>query len=388
MSQEISARGGNAMYRFLQGAWGQGLSWVDWFRYVERWNRRTMAVALHEAGITDVTQAGELVEEAHFHYAKGNRPTLMRGYMAAPAVFRSYLINQLTWIKNEIKAGRLAPVARQMAATALVGGGRALPFAGLGIAIYARIFGSNPEEDAAAYLGDTLADVVFRGVPGAAGVSMTGSVNMEIVPTFEPGQEWYKTWAEFALGVPADLPARYLRIQADLVNGRYGRALEDFAPEALKNPLAAWRLYSEGATARGGRTILDLERGEQLKLSGLEAGLKALGFTPDRLRREYDRNQLFALVQAHQLQLKQGWADRLYLAAQDGDTEAWQEVVQERAAHERRMQARGQPWLVIPEQDLVRMLKTRARPVNEPTARELPLIWKIWGKEPAAPAQK
>ena len=382
LTQEISALGGNAIYRAAAEPMGKLGALLDFNRRIEGFNRRAMAAALFDAGITDLERAGGIIDEAHFHYGKGNRPTLARGHASAIMVFRSYTINQLTWIKNEIKAGRIGPLARHLAAWVLVGGLKALPLAGAAAAIYVRAFGSDPEEDAAEFIGDTAAEILFRGVPSQAGVTLTGSVGMQdIVPTIEPGQDWDRAVGEWVLGVAADIPARFGRVTQDLETGQWARALEDASPEALKNPLAAYRLHREGATTRSGRVVWDYDADKQLQLGNQEMVLKMLGFQPDKIATQYDKERLIKIVNGQVVAAKSQWADRLYLANQQEDDEAKTEIVGEIEAFNAKLKRRGQGELVISVKEMTRALNSRNKPVNWPTEDEAAIYRSIWGEK-------
>jgi hypothetical protein len=394
MAAEISARGGNAIYQMLSSPVKKMVSWVDVFRTMERFNRRSMAVALHRAGITDPAAAAAIVEEAHFHYGKGNRPTLSRGLSSPLMVFRSYTINQLTWMKNQIKAGVLdvgrgeirkaitqdaLPLLWSMTATILLGGVRALPFAGALFALYSRIAKRDPEGDMRDALGDTAGEILARGVPSQGGVSLTGSVSMnDIVPTVEPGQEWDRAVGEWVLGVAGDIPVRAARVGQDLAGRQYLRALEDFAPEALKNPLAAWRLYSRGMHTRRGNPVLDLETAGPLRLNEAETALKALGFQPDKIREQFDLERTLKIIGGEKQIQKQRWADRLYLAAQQGDMPALQEVMQDWQQYDRAVRADGRDDLRIAWKDIEDLANNRARPINAPGKTMLDTYGRIW----------
>jgi len=380
LANEISASGGNAINRLLTTPMGKVASWLDWNRMVEGFNRRAMAVALYDAGITDTSEAARIIDEAHFHYGKGNRPTMARGPVGIIATFRSYTLNQIAWIKNQVKSGQLGALSRHLLAWTLIGGLGALPLAGWLKRRYAEAFASDIEEDAADLLGDIPARIAFRGLPSAAGVNLQGSVSMQDIAP-EPGDNWYETVGAWVLGVTGDIPDRAGRVSRDLAVGDYRRALEDASPEALRNPLAAWRLHHEGATTRSGRKIWDFDAGQQLRLSEKEMVLKALGFQSDKLANEYDRKQIWELVSAGKQELKGQWADRLYLALQQNDQDAKQDLFEEIAAYNAKWQRRNRPDLVISPGDLLRALKSREKPVNWPT-RDEAAIWRhIWGEE-------
>jgi hypothetical protein len=291
MAQEISGRAGNAIYQQLQGTVGKAISYADLFKQVEGFNRRAMAVALYDSGITDLNQAAEIIDEAHFRYSKGNRPTLSRGFASPMMVFRSWNINYLTWLKNQIKAGEIGALARSMSAWILLGGARALPGMSALMALYSWIF---------------------------------------------------------------------------------DRDLEGDAREALRNPLSARRLYTEGARDRSGRPILDLDNMQQLKLTQTEAILKGLGYAPDRLRQEWDIRDTLTLIHAQREQLTSNWADRLVLATigDQVDVEEIQAVLQEWERHNAKVADRGQEDLAISREELDRAFTSRLRPLNIPPASE------------------
>ena len=372
MTSEISARGGNAILRMAWGPARKAASFADVFRNMERFNRTSMAVALHRAGVTDVAEAAEIIDEAHFHYAKGNRPPLMRGVKSALTIFRSYTLNQLTWMKNQAKAHEWGALGRHMLAWTLTGGLKAMPLAGLATTIYVGATGRDPEEDMADLIGKTPAEILMRGLPTQAGVSLTGSVAMsDLVPELDPDKDLQWQVLDWMGGVVSDIPARVNRVMTDLTNRQYLRALEDASPEALRNPLAAWRLYSQGQTTRRGSPLIDWETGKQIQLNELDAALKAMGFQPDQIQRAYEKQKLAEQVGADRAALKQQWVDRFYLAQKIGDEEGMREVIAERAQHEAAMRERKQPLLIISEKEIAEGVKSRQDPANLPAGDTL-----------------
>jgi hypothetical protein len=380
LSQEISGFGGNPIYRSTVGKAKQALSWIDFFRAAESFNRRSMAVAIHRAGITDPARITEIVDEAHHRYSKGTRPSLFRGGFTPLMTFRSFTLHQLTWIKNQIKEGRIGPLARHMAAWTFIGGLKALPLAGLGALAYAQIFKSDPEEDMAEVIGETAAKIVMRGAPTAAGVTLSGSVGMhDLVPVVEPGQDVFKAYAEWAGGVLADVPARVSRVTKDIQVGDYASALEDMSPEFLRNPLAAWRQYSQGARYRSTQPVLDLDGKGQFHLSEMEAVMKAMGFQPERLSRAYEKGRILMAIGAERQANKRVWGQRFHLGLINGDTETRKEVLQELTEYNRRMLSRKAPEQVIPPGELLQYVKTLMRPGNMPARRELMTYMRAFG---------
>lgn len=397
MAVEISGHGGNAIYRATMGKAQQALSWADWFGRMEGFNRRSMAIALYDAGMTGTDDANlrkvsDLVEEAHHRFSKGNRPQLWRGYLSPAMTFRSWTLHYLTWTKNEIRAKRLAPVARSMAAMGLVGGLKAVPIVAPLLLLYRQVFDSDPEADAREAVGELAqsiglseqvgrkaADVAMRGLPSAAGVSLTGSVEIGgLLPEFDPRQKWQAAVGEWIGGVLADVPVRIDRVRASLRGRDYLRALEDASPEFLRNPLAAIRMYTQGAATRSGRPIVDHEFHRQMKLNEYQAILKSLGFQPDKLARQYEIKAFLDEVYAKKQALKSQWADRFVLAAQSGDKDGMDEVLEEIDRYNRRMDVRGRPDMKISGEELDPMLNTRMQPVGLPSESMLGTYERIW----------
>lgn len=352
MAVEMGAFTSNPLIRMIpQGARDTGEA-IDIFQHAESWNRRAMAVALYDAGIRDVDKAAEIIEEAHFRYAKGNRPVLMRGAISPLMTFRSWAINYITWLKNEIKAGRVSTTARSAAAMLLLGGFAGMPFYNLLKKIWIRMFGEDPQTAASRGMGKAAAQLVFRGAPAKVGISFTGSVGLgDILPTD----------LKSAGGVFADVPGRVGRVSKDLSARDYVRALEDVSPEAIRQPMAAYRSATKGDTTRSGAPIYDPTTGEQKKLTAGEAATKALGFQPIRSAENYDLQSTVEQIKEARDARKQAWANRYVVAQKRGDTDAMRAVELEVAAYNRKMEAAGRPEAKITRQEMISAVSARKK---------------------------
>jgi hypothetical protein len=390
LALEISGRGGSAAVQALKTPLAKVGSALDFMGQAERFNRQSMYIACLRAGLADpAAEAGgdpadDLVTEAHFEYGKGNRPAIARGLFKPLALFKTWNLNYLTWQKNQLEQGEYAALARsKLAQWLLVGLGGGALTGPLLYWLYPRVAGSNPEEDLEQYAGETATKILLRGVPSLANVSLRGSLGMQdLVPLPEPKQSWPDAFLKELGGVPEGLAADVGRAVQDLGSRNYERLLEDFpgTPQFIRSPLAAYRLSTEGATTRTGRSILDLDSGRQMKLTAVEAGLKALGFAPDRVVRETDRAQMLAALEALRGHTKQGWADRLYLALKTGNQDEIMDVGRDWQNYNADLLAHGEPGRLVPWKDVLEMTKTRAKPVNLPSPEMLPLVQQIWGK--------
>lgn len=352
MAVEMGAFTANPLLRQIpQGVKDFG-EFIDIFQHMEAWNRRAMAVALYDSGIREPMRAAELIEEAHFRYSKGNRPDLMRGIISPIMTFRSWMINYVTWLKNEIKAGRLAPVARSLAAMVLLGGFAGLPFFKLLKKLWVKVFGEDPQTAAAKHIGKSWATLIFRGLPSKLGISFTGSIGLgDILPTD----------LKSLGGVFADIPGRIARVIKDLSSRDYVRALEDASPEAIRQPMAAYRSATEGDTTRSGAPIFDPTTGEQQRLTAGEAATKSLGFQPMRSAERWDLQETVQQIQDARTARKQEWANRYVVAMRAGNKKEVARVVREINDYNKRMKAAGRPDDMITKAEVLSAIQSRKK---------------------------
>lgn len=285
---EISGAKRNPVYAGVTGPWNNFLKSSSFlFSGMEGVNRKAFFLAAFRA-LGDVKAAADLTDRAHFKYGVGNRPEVAGSWRQPFFIFRSWAYNYFTMLKNHAgdavlggegehsRAAGAAAVARMTAAALVLGG---VTGTGAGQAIrwaYRKVFGKDPEDELRAKAGKTASRLVFRGAPAALGLDISGSLD----PNFpaDPQQA-----SSLLLG-PVQ---KAQNVGKDIGAGQYYRAVEDMAPEVLRNPMAAARLYRGGQTARGGvaPTMVLGEGGEpeQLRLSAGEALLKAAGIQPTRL---------------------------------------------------------------------------------------------------------
>lgn len=351
LAVEMSAFTKNPMIRIPQRAQRMG-DMIDVFQHTEQWNRRAMAVALYDAGITDTYTAGRIIDEAHFRYSKGNRPVLMRGIASPLMTFRSWAINYITWLKNEIKAGRISTTARSLFALLLLGGLAGMPFYNVVKRAWIKAFGVDPQTEVTRHLGRSLATLLFRGLPSKLGISFTGSVGLgDILPTD----------LQSVGGVFADVPDRIIRVGKDLSAKNYVRALEDASPEAIRQPMAAWRSYTEGEYTRSGAPIYDPTTGEQQQLTLPEAIIKSLGFQPLRSAERAELQEVIEQIQESRTARKQEWANRYMVARNKGDKAAMAKVLREIKEYNARMLAEGRPEDAITRDEIVAAITARKK---------------------------
>lgn len=352
LAVEMSAFTSNPLLRELGDKPGRVAEAFDIFQHAESWNRRAMAVACYDAGIRDPWKAADLIEEAHFRYAKGNRPHLMRGPISPLMTFRSWAINYITWAKNEAKAGRFGALSRSALAMLLIGGLSAIPGYNLIKKAYIKAFGEDPWTSASRKMGDTASELAFRGLPSVFGISLTGSVGMGDILPMEIAD---------AGGVFADVPVRIGKVTKDLSSRDYTRAIEDASPEVIRQPMAAWRSYSHGDTTRSGAPIFDPTTGQQKRLTAGEAAVKALGFQPSRSAEAWDLQSTMDQIKDARDAKKQGWANRYVVAMSRGDKNGGADVLREITAYNKQMKESGRPEDQVTKEEMMAAVMARKK---------------------------
>jgi hypothetical protein len=357
LAMEVSGYAGKPMYTTLGVKTRETFNFFDIFRHMETFNRRAMAVALYDAGVKNAEEANQHILNSHFLYGKSNRPTLMRGPVSPVMTFRSFAVNYATWVKNEIKAKRLPQVARSALAIVFFGGLKALPgYEAIALA-WRKIFGTDLEAEAREAMGEHAGRTLFRGVPAEkAGISFTGSVSPIDIPT-NPTEIG---------GVFADVPGRIRNVTRDIRIGDYKRAMEEASPEILRNPLAAYRMHTQGIRTRSGEAIIDIESGKLLKTNPSETALKGLGFQPTRIAEQWDVGNFIRNKTKERQQQKSLWVDKFFLGFLNKDLEVMKDVIQDINTHNDQMRKRGRENDVIEISELNDMLKNRMGIANVP----------------------
>jgi len=210
------------------------------------------------------------------------------------------------------------------------------------------------------------------------------SFSQRILPFSVPTTRDYKNWKDALVdigGIFMDIPNRAGLVAEDIKNKDYMRAIEDAAPQAIRNLFAARRLQTMGARTRSGRPIVDWLTGQTpLKLNQGETVAKMLGFQPYRMAKGWDIQSTLAGWQEELVRKKQHWANRIISAAVVGDREGMIDIFKEVEAHNKKMRERDLEAFTIKYEDLDRMLKTRAKPINIPPQYMWPIFYDLLRK--------
>lgn len=223
------------------------------------------------------------------------------------------------------------------AALTVLAGSTSLPgmqmFTGVGSNVMNRLTGRDDWDLEGSYrnflrtqLGDTLGDVVAKGVPRALGVDLSRSLgegNMlpftQLLSDRRKMEETIQDWASNSMGAATSTGARLIEGARDTLDGNYMRAMQKMLPTALRGPMDAYLMANYGyETASGAPMPIG-------KPTGSEIALRAIGLTPTR------KAQMSEQVEANQ-QL-QGAYDYRSTVIRENLMRAWRHGDGEAAQH-------------------------------------------------------
>jgi N12 class adenine-specific DNA methylase len=360
----------------------------------ERFNRCSLALAAYRAardgqvkrfsGPVNYSVAKEfaetIVEDAHFVYGKTNRPEMFRGKVGKAAstvyTFRSFSHNLLHLYRWMLKNGGNAAIMRSMAATMAVGGLTSLMFYKTFMHAVRQLSGDEPEDELLEFFHadkpGLLRDMFLYGLPAGVGVSLGGSVGME-VPVFDKirldqsiVQQIYTNFGEI-LGIPGAIAEDIEGAGRAVASGNISGAFERILPTALANPIKAKRLYSIGQTSESGKPInLPGEAGPR-KLSGLEAFGKTIGFQPVSSTKAYDIYRKIEDYKNYKQGKQKEFANRIMNAVRNGNDKARLDAVGDLVAWNKKQFEKKRFEYIITGEDINRSLKSRLKAGQPPT---------------------
>ena len=162
-----------------------------------------------------------------------------------------------------------------------------------------------------------------------------------------------------ALGIPYALVQSVGRAKSAVEAGAPARAVEEIAPVALKNAMAAYRLATEGAHSITGTPIKDPLTQQPKTLSSTEAVFKALGFQAvSQTKASLTQNAVDRTdaVRADKAKLL---ANRIANAMRDNNVDAVKANLRAWKDWNAKAKADGKPSLLILPQDMKARLRAR-----------------------------
>lgn len=284
------------------------------FHHTERINREATFLAAYrmakKRGLDPknaIRKAADLTWDSHYDYQNSSRPAIMHSNTGkALLVFRNYSLNMLADLgytayeminprnKQERREARTQMLGLG-ATLAFNAGIRGLPLYGLLMAI-ASMFsddGDDPEVELKKtmlqYFPKPMVGMMMDGVPGyLSGVELSGRIGF--------GDLWFRSddmdregdaqflyWLQQVLGASAGIPYNWYRGVSQINDGYTWRGIETMVPKAIKDPMKAWRYYSEGVSTKNGDPIVD-------DVGGWNIFKQAMGFTPAKVTEQYKMN--------------------------------------------------------------------------------------------------
>jgi N12 class adenine-specific DNA methylase len=284
------------------------------FHHAERFNRQATFLAAYrlarDAGAkhdTAYSQAVKATYDGHFDYSTGNRPRVMQGNVAKVVLlFKQYAQNMIyTLARNAYQSvkGESPEVRREarkvfgalMTMHAAAAGVLGLPMVGTLLTLASALGGSDDEPwDAEVAMRNMLADtfgakpaeVIAKGFSRLTPWDISGRVGLDklLLPDVNEsleGQRWAESFATAMLGPVIGMGVNAAKGAQKMADGDYGRGLEDMLPIFARNPIKAYRQYSEGEVDRTGVVIKD-----EVSLAGVLG--QAPGFSPSEIRLAFE----------------------------------------------------------------------------------------------------
>ena len=326
--------------------------------------------------------AAGLVTDSHYLYGKANRPEIFRhgdvGKVASSFyTFRSFTHNTLEFWRTLFKMGwrGKAAVGISLGMTATLGGLVSVPLWSTVMTVWRQLFadGDDPERKLYNWAykngGKNAADVLFYGMPSMAGVTISGSLGMElpILQDLKGDKPWGRQILSSGMeifGVPVAMLEKIGNTFEFAGKGDYWRATEEALPTAASNVMKAIRLADEGMTTRSGKPIAD-GTGRPIKLSKSESVAKALGFQPVRQSKAFDAHKGQSDVEAFKKNKQDELVTRYLKAFRAKDMAAKEEVLRDWRDYNNKMIREDKRHLVI--KPLYPLAMQRMKP-NKPQA--------------------
>jgi phosphopantothenate synthetase len=326
--------------------------------------------------------AAGLVTDSHYLYGKANRPEIFRhgdvGKVASSFyTFRSFTHNTLEFWRTLFKMGwrGKAAVGISLGMTATLGGLVSVPLWSTAMTVWRQLFadGDDPERKLYNWAykngGKNAADVLFYGMPSMAGVTISGSLGMElpILQDLKGDKPWGRQILSSGMeifGVPVAMLEKIGNTFEFAGKGDYWRATEEALPTAASNIMKAIRLADEGMTTRSGKPIAD-GTGRPIKLSKSESVAKALGFQPVRQSKAFDAHKGQSDVEAFKKNKQDELVTRYLKAFRAKDMAAKEEVLRDWRDYNNKMIREDKRHLVI--KPLYPLAMQRMKP-NKPQA--------------------
>lgn len=252
-----------------------------------------------------------------FAYTPADIPRIMRGPIGGMVLqYRRFTIKQLELLGRLARDRRYGGVARWVIAQAMLGGVKVATL-GMGAAWLRALWRKLRDEE-----GEEVADAVVYGLPGLAGVDMSGSINLIDIPY---GRNVKEKIGTVALGPTGETAVRMYEAVKERKTARERTPLGAIGKIAVgTSPTVRQFQYLAKALSKDTSNYDSKERGlYELRLADLWR--KAFGFRPTTESKQRDQiNAIYAIQQKYDAVM-----DRATLAHIEGDRERATAILQE-----------------------------------------------------------
>ena len=282
----------------------------------EAWNRlhicnSAIAIARKYYRMTDPEQIytfmKEMIHKTAYPYGRTNIPNFvaqtgnLRGAVKTALVFKMTHLNYLYQLADVIGKGTFGAKWRMLSARAFwMGLTRILPFGGLTIALTRLLFDKDIPTEIKKKLGKEhtlLPEVVLKGAPALANMDFTDILEIGTLaqPDFDIAGQIFGP----AYGVADRLDSAYRLMQ----QGEITRSLARASPRTLSNILTALEWKEKGVRIKRDVYVLP---------SKFELVQKTLGFTPARVKEQYQIRNMERDLKKDYNKLSRRIQERLY----------------------------------------------------------------------------
>jgi hypothetical protein len=326
--------------------------------------RPQLALRLKEGKSTSVAErqaresAVQFVNRTHYPMHKANySPLESGGDIASAAVrggltFRSFTHNYALWLVDMYGRRDFKAIATSLAWMAMFGGLLGLPFIKDIMEMIEKMTGYNPTLGLKQALnrmgGKTMETVGTAGIPGLAGLNISGSLRIGLPFVGE-------TPLQTITGAGGGLVQSEGRALKALSRGDYWAALGYGTPQATSAVFTALRGSELGKelgmaghmTTPTGRAVLDTD-GQPLSLGPWETSIRAMGFQPQRPSLEREVQASAKRVEIYFTSKQTAIGETYRIAKEEGRRSAMPNLIRDVKAFNAERKEKGVTELVLP----------------------------------------
>jgi hypothetical protein len=178
-------------------------------------------------------------------------------------------------------------------------------------------------------LGDTVGDVVSRGLPRALGFDVSQRLGeADIIPLtrlLTDRRDWKEAsqdWALSTLGSPVSMLFSIAGGGAKLAAGDVMGGMKDMVPQAIKGPIEAYKMYDTGYTDAKGN-------GMPLTPGALDILYQSIGLKPAEKANYDERKLAYTAKRGQMMRITKQYRKELAMAIESGNMSKARELAEE-----------------------------------------------------------